>query len=209
MNKVITKDFYLSNDVVTIAKKLLGKVIYTSINGEVTSGIISETEAYAGVTDKGSHAYGNRRTTRTEIMFAEGGLAYIYLCYGIHCLFNIVTSAKDEPNAVLIRGIIPNEGRLIMANRKSKSEITSKHASGPGNVTKVLGIHMNHNKLPLFIGKKDERDCIWIEDKGLVIQDTDFVEGPRIGIDYAGEDAKLPYRFLLKQEVIGKYFKSI
>jgi DNA-3-methyladenine glycosylase len=106
----LPSEFYIRTDVVQVARDLLGKVLYTSFNHEITAGIIIETEAYAGVTDKASHAYNNRRTARTEIMYRTGGTAYVYLCYGIHSLFNIVTSVEDNPHAVLIRGIEPLHG---------------------------------------------------------------------------------------------------
>src|SRR5690606_19477666 len=97
--------YYQQSDVVAISRNLIGKVICTNINDEYTSGIITETEAYAGVGDKASHAYGDRRTNRTETMYMQGGYAYVYLCYGIHHLFNIVTNVEGVPNAVLLRGI--------------------------------------------------------------------------------------------------------
>src|SRR5665647_3851179 len=102
----LPREFYTRSDVVQIAYELLGKVLYTSFNHEITAGIIIETEAYAGITDKASHAYNNRRTARTEIMYKEGGTAYVYLCYGIHPLFNIVTSVEQDPQAVLILSLI-------------------------------------------------------------------------------------------------------
>src|ERR1019366_276261 len=103
----LSKDFYLRDDVIQISKDLLGKYLFTKIDNKITAGIITETEAYAGVSDKASHAYNNRRTNRTEIMFAEGGVSYVYLCYGIHHLFNVITTVKNTPHAVLIRAINP------------------------------------------------------------------------------------------------------
>lgn len=99
---ILPESFYTRKDVVKIAKELLGKVLVTHFDGVVTSGIITETEAYAGVTDKASHAYGGRRTQRTDIMFWQGGVAYVYLCYGIHHLFNVVTNKADVPHACLL-----------------------------------------------------------------------------------------------------------
>lgn len=203
---ILKKEYYLSDRVVDLAKNLLGKVICTSIDGELSSGIICETEAYAGVTDKGSHAYGNKRTQRTEVMFAEGGIAYVYLCYGMHSLFNIVTSVADEPHAVLIRGIIPLEGKMVMASRKSLSQLTFKHTTGPGNVTKALGIGMKHNRICLYNRElADKQDSIWLKDEGITINKNDFNAGPRIGIAYAEEDAYLPYRFVLNAQTINRF----
>src|SRR6187401_2200797 len=102
--------FYVREDVVQISRELLGKVLVTRMGNKITSGIITETEAYNGIIDKASHAYNNRRTKRTEIMYHVGGTAYIYLCYGIHSLFNVVTNEKDIPDAVLVRSIIPDRG---------------------------------------------------------------------------------------------------
>ena len=186
----LKKSFYLSEDVVAIAKSLLGKYLFTNIDNKgITSGIITETEAYAGIIDKASHAYGDRRTVRTEIMYMEGGVAYVYLCYGIHSLFNIVTNKKDIPHAVLIRRIKPVDGMDIMLKRNGKKTINDKAGIGPGNVTKLLGIHYSHTGLSL------QSNEIWLEDKNLKVQEKNIIVGPRVGVDYAGKDAKLPYRF--------------
>lgn len=192
--KPIPYEFYTRTDVVQIARELLGKVLYTSFNGQVTAGIIIETEAYAGAIDKASHAFNNRRTPRTEIMYSEGGCAYVYLCYGIHPLFNIVTSVKDEPHAVLIRGIEPLHGIEIMTNRKGKNILSLKDGIGPGNVTKLLGIHVIHSGLNLYNTANPEMG-IWLRDEGINVLDTDVKTGTRIGVGYASEDALLPYRF--------------
>ncbi len=187
----LNNDWYNRPDVVQLSKELLGKVLCSNINGTFTSGIIVETEAYAGITDKASHAYGSRRTQRTEVMYAQGGIAYIYLCYGIHKLFNIITNKKDIPHAILIRGIQPLDGKeIILQRRKVKSE--KNIGIGPGKVTQALGIGMQHNKMDL------QSTSIWIEDRGIIIPEKDILIGPRIGIDYAGEDGKLPYHFWVK-----------
>jgi DNA-3-methyladenine glycosylase len=188
--------FYIRPDVVQVARELLGKQLFTSMDGIITSGIICETEAYAGITDKASHAYGGRRTQRTEIMYARGGTAYIYLCYGIHSLFNVVTNVKDIPHAVLIRGIIPVEGIGTMLQRAEKVKVTKNFGTGPGNVSKILGIHYSHSGLDLL--KRPENNgnpAIWIEDNGIRMNPALIKSSPRVGVDYAGEDALLPYRF--------------
>ena len=187
----LKKDFYLREDVVQIAKDLLGKYLCTKIDGTLTAGIITETEAYSGETDKASHAYNNRRTKRTEIMFAEGGVSYVYLCYGIHHLFNVVTNFKDVPHAILIRAIKPIIGIDTILKRRNASSLHNKIAAGPGTVSQALGIRTEHSGLDLT------GNTIWIEDKGIKINKKDIVTGPRIGVDYAGEDAKLPYRFIV------------
>jgi DNA-3-methyladenine glycosylase len=161
-------------------------------NEGLTGGIIVETEAYAGITDRASHAYGGRRTDRTEIMFLEGGVAYIYLCYGIHSLFNIVTHKEGTPHAVLIRGIKPMAGLDIMLKRSGKIKPDKLFGIGPGKVSKILGIHF------VQTGESLSGNKIWLENRGIKVKASDIIAGPRIGVDYAGEDAKLPYRFQIK-----------
>jgi DNA-3-methyladenine glycosylase len=187
---ILSRSFFLRDDVVLIAKELPGKYLFTCFDGKLTGGIITETEAYAGVTDKASHAFGRRRTDRTEIMYREGGTAYVYLCYGVHSLFNIVTHQKDIPHAVLIRGFYPTDGIETMLARTGKTGITKNFGVGPGKVSKALGIHFSHTGLDLS-GKE-----IWLEDRGIVVNENEIISGPRIGVDYAEEDALLPYRFI-------------
>lgn len=185
----ISREFYLRDDVVKISRELLGKVLCTNIDGLYTSGIITETEAYMGAIDKASHAYNNRRTNRTEVIFGEGGIAYVYLCYGIHHLFNIVTHKKDTPHAILVRAIKPLEGVEIMMQRRNAQKITDKMTIGPGTVSQALGITTKHTGVDLT------GDLIWLEDRGITVRPKDIIVGPRVGVDYAGEDALLPYRF--------------
>ena len=186
----LDRSFYLRNDVVQIAQDLLGKYLFTRINNAITAGIITETEAYAGITDKASHAYGNRRTPRTETMYGMGGISYVYLCYGMHHLFNVVTNEKEIPHAVLIRGIKPIEGIDNILKRRKQKELNNRTANGPGTLSQALGITTSFNRTNLN-GK-----TIWIEDKGIKLNRIQIQVTPRIGIDYAGEDAKLPYRFI-------------
>jgi len=185
----LKRDFYLREDVVQISRDLLGKHLCTRFNGILTTGIITETEAYAGVTDKASHAYGGRRTNRTETLFAEGGKAYVYLCYGIHHLFNVVTNREDIPHAVLIRAVQAKDGLPEILLRRNKTAVVKNLSAGPGTVSEALGIKTSHNETDL-LGKE-----IWIEDRGLIVKPSDIVAGPRIGVDYAGADAKRPWRF--------------
>jgi DNA-3-methyladenine glycosylase len=187
---ILPKSFYQRQDVVLIAKELLGKYVFSYFDGMLTGGIITETEAYAGVTDKASHAFGGRRTQRTEIMFREGGTAYVYLCYGVHSLFNIVTHQKNVPHAILIRGIYPTDGLDIMLSRTGKASIGKDFCVGPGKVSKALGIHYSHSGMDL------DGELIWLEDKNLLVKTAEIYSGKRIGIDYAREDALLPYRFI-------------
>ena len=192
----LTRRFYTRPDVVQIARDLLGKQIFTRIDGIITSGIICDTEAYAGTTDRASHACGGRRPGRTEGMYALGGTAYVYLCYGMHSLFNIVTNLQDIPHAVLIRGIVPVDGIDVMLSRSGKVKLTKDSGIGPGKVSKLLGIHYSHSGLDLVTNKENRMaPAIWIEDKEIKIDSGKILTGPRIGVEYAGEDALLPYRF--------------
>ena len=185
----LSRDFYLRNDVVAISRELLGKVLCTDVGGSLTKAIITETEAYAGVNDRASHAYGERRTRRTEPMFGEGGIAYVYLCYGIHHLFNVVTSEADTPHAVLIRAGEPMAGTEQMLKRRNKSNLDKTLLGGPGLLARALGITTDHSGVSL-LGKQ-----IWIEDQGFAIGNDAVLVGPRVGVDYAADDAMRPYRF--------------
>lgn len=181
----IPLSFYRQDDVVAISRQLIGKYLFTSIDGSVTGGMISETEAYRGPEDRASHAYLNRRTKRTETMFAEGGVAYVYLCYGIHYMFNIVTNVADIPHAILIRAIVPEVGIEMMRERR-KNRLPL--ASSPGSLCQALGISLQHDGVLL------DGDTIWLEDRQKSCQ---VAVSPRIGIDYAGEDRLKPWRFTL------------
>ena len=184
--------YYLHQDVLFLAKDLLGKVLFTQIEGQIAAGIIVETEAYFGEIDKASHAYGGRRTNRTEIMYSEGGVSYVYLCYGIHHLFNIVTSVKNEPHAVLIRAIEPLIGTETMELRRNMPITKSAISSGPGSAAKALGIDKTFNQKDL--GGEE----IWVEDHGIRYSENDVAATPRVGVAYAQEDAFLPWRFFIK-----------
>ncbi|UKJ06354.1 DNA-3-methyladenine glycosylase [Solitalea lacus] len=183
--------FYLREDVVQISKDLLGKFLYTKIDGVLTGGMITETEAYCAPDDKASHAYNLKRTPRTETMFLHGGTAYVYFCYGMHYLFNVVTNVKDVPHAVLIRSIEPIEGVEIQLQRRNLDKIHPRITSGPGATAKALGITKSQNAKSLC------SDEIWIEDQGIKILGNNIVAAPRVGVDYAGEYALLPWRFYI------------
>ena len=185
------REFYLRKNVVKVAKDLLGKIIVTNFNNVTTAARIVETEAYNGAVDKASHAYGNRRTNRTEIMFAEGGVAYVYLCYGIHHLFNVVTNSKNTPHAVLVRAVEPLLGIEDMLLRTGKPKLDSTLTKGPGNVSKALGISTQHTGLDL------SGDQLFIAEDSFKLKSSLIGVSPRIGVDYAAEDALLPYRFFL------------
>jgi len=192
MKKKLPRAFYTRNDVVAISRELLGKFLFTRINGTVTGGMITETEAYHGPEDRASHAFGGRRTARTEIMYAQGGTAYVYLCYGIHHLFNVVTNRKDVPHAVLIRAIEPVEGVEVMLKRRNKKAAARVLTAGPGSMSRALGITTTLTGVDLL------SDTIWIEDRGVSVVSGKISSTKRIGVDYAGKDAERLWRFTIK-----------
>lgn len=184
--------FYQQTDVNLLAVQLLGKQLCTFIDGVLTAGTIVETEAYNGVEDKASHAYGGRLTDRTRVMYEEGGMTYVYLCYGIHHLFNVVTAPKGIPHAVLIRGLEPVVGLDMMLHRRDMTALKPSLTAGPGALAKAMGIDRNLNTKDLC------GDEIWIEDKGIAIKSEDVVAAPRVGVAYAGDHALLPWRYYIK-----------
>lgn len=193
--KLINESFYLQEDVTLIARQLLGKMIISETAGIRTSGIITETEAYAGESDRASHAYGGRRTPRTEAMYEKGGSAYVYLCYGLHRLFNVVTNRAGVPHAVLIRAIHPIEGIEAIQQRLAAQRF-KPGCIGPSKVSAALGITLSHNKASLITGE------IRIAETKILINSSSIIVGPRIGVDYAGADAQLPYRFRVWPEML-------
>lgn len=195
---VLKRCFYVRSDVVAIARELLGKQLFSQVDGILTGGIITETEAYAGVEDKASHAWNGRRTERTEVMYGAGGVAYVYLCYGVHSLFNVVTNRKDIPHAILVRGIQPVEGIGTILERLGKAKYSKELTSGPGKVTMALGIHYSQTGSDLTVKPEGPHiNGIWIEDRKFDFSEYRLEATPRIGVGYAGNDAKLPYRFVL------------
>ena len=189
----LPKSFYQGMDVIGLSKELIGKRLVSCFDGKRTAGIIVETEAYLGERDRASHAYGLRRTARTEVMFREGGLAYVYLCYGIHHLFNVVVSPKGVPNAILIRGLEPVEGIDSMLKRCNKTRLDKTLTSGPGSLTRALGITTKQTGISLI-----RNTPVWIEDSNNTIPSGRILSCTRVGVEYAKEDARLPYRFLLE-----------
>ena len=170
----LTRAFYTRADVVTVARRLLGRLLVAPArDGRRVSGIIVETEAYQGPEDRASHAYGGRRTRRTETMYARGGTAYVYFVYGMYHQFNVVTSVADVPHAVLVRALEPVEGTDLMRRRRggvAPGELTS----GPGKLCIALGIEAGRRVRPAGIAT-----------------------GPRVGIDYAQDWVARPWRFWL------------
>ena len=188
-NNKVPISFYRQEDVVLVAKSLLGKYLCVFVNEKLTKGKIVETEAYSYL-EKGCHAYNHKKTKRNASMFESGGVAYLYVCYGIHTLFNIVTNKEGLAEAVLIRAIAPIEGMENALEKRNASE-PKVRKSGPGKLTKALGISLHHDRTDLT------SNTIWIEE-GVLIEEKDIVSTTRVGIDYAEEDALLPWRFYIK-----------
>ena len=190
--KKLSHSFYKRTDVITIARELLGKIVVTNIDGIRTSGRIVETEAYVAFTDKASHSFGGKRTAKNEHMYSSGATSYIYICYGIHQMLNIVTNEKDIPDAVLIRALEPMEGIEEMLKRTGKIKPGNSLTRGPGNVGKALGLFKHHSGISLM----DDTIALY-EDKFDLVE-TAIGSSKRIRVDYAGDDALLPYRFYIK-----------
>lgn len=191
--KPLPESFYRRSDVTAVARDLLGAVLCSRISGVFTSGRIVETEAYEGCTDRASHAFAGRRTERTEIMYGSGGRSYVYFCYGLHHLFNVVTNVREVPHAVLIRALEPLDGLRHMQQRLGKPEAADRMASGPGKLCKALGITRDHSGQVLY-----RRQLIWIEPARTGTAGLQLECGTRVGVAYAGADAYLPYRFWIK-----------
>ena len=189
--KKLTREFYTRADTLQIARDLLGKTLVVPDEfGKRVSGVIVETEAYCGIEDKAAHSYNNRRTSRTETMFAVGGTVYIFFIYGMYYQFNIVAGAVDVPHAVLIRAVEPLGNIEVMRQRRGRMK-DQNLTSGPGKLCIALGINKTFNNSDL-LGEK-----IWLEE-GAKISDAEIASGKRIGIDYAEEYAEKPWRFWLK-----------
>lgn len=188
---ILPQAFYLDTDVVAIAQNLLGKVLVTQFDGIQTAGLIVETEAYRGADDKACHAYPHKRTPRTEAMFLAGGHAYIYLCYGMHHLFNIVTGPENTPNAVLIRAIEPIQHIEVMLQRRQQTQVSPRLTAGPGALAQALGIHVSYSGKPLLA----HTSPFWIEEPPYPSPSFDIQIGTRVGVQYAGTCAHRPWRF--------------
>lgn len=191
--KKLPLSFYSRKNVVQIAKELLGKIVLTKLNGEITSGRIVETEAYVAIVDKASHSFGGRRSAKNEHMYSEPATTYVYICYGMHQMLNVVTNKQDVPDAILIRAIEPLEGIDIMLKRRNKTHLDNTLTKGPGNVGKALGISKIHSGLNLL----DEEIFIFENETTKITGDKIGIS-KRIGVESSGDDGLLPYRFYIK-----------
>ena len=188
---LLKKSFYTRTDVLKVSKELLGKFLVTNFAGQYTAGMIVETEAYRAPDDKACHAYNDRRTPRTEVMFHEGGVSYVYTIYGMYDLFNVVSAKKDMAHAVLIRGLEPTDGLDIMQKRRKGMDIKPLLTAGPGRLGMALGIKKAHSCVSLM----DKKGGIWIEDRGVKVKEKEIISGPRVGMSTAEECSNWPWRF--------------
>ncbi len=191
--KKLPRNFYDRKDVIQIAKELLGKIVVSDIYGKISSGRIVETEAYVGLVDKASHSFGGRRTAKNEHMYCAPGSSYVYICYGMHQMLNIVTNKKDIPDAVLIRAIEPIDGIDIMLKRTGKPALDNTLTKGPGNVGKALGLTKINSGKSLL----NSEIAIYRDAESNIAEDR-IGKSKRIGVESAGADGLLPYRFYIK-----------
>lgn len=188
----LPRTFYDRNDVAQIAREIVGKRLVSLLNEQEVAGIITEVEAYAGKNDKACHANNGKRTKRTEVMYGAPGHTYVYLCYGMHHMLNIVTNRTDRADAILIRSMKPTKGIDHILRRRNKEYLDPLLTCGPGKLGQAIGLdHRQHNGLDLC------GDQLWIEE-GDQFDKNDTIATIRVGIDYAEEDALKPWRFYLK-----------
>lgn len=197
---ILKKDYYIDN-ALNLAKDLLGKVLVREINGKVLKGKIVETEAYIGAIDKASHAYNGKRTERTETLYHQGGVAYVYLIYGIYHCFNVITNEVDVAEGVLIRALEPVNELDYISNIRFGKDYSSLNkqqikglTNGPGKLCMAYSIDKNLNGKDLF-----NKGDIYIEDGGK--EQVEIVESKRIGIDYAEEAKDFLWRFYIKDNM--------
>ena len=191
MSNKLPREFYTRSNVLAVARELLGKpLVVQAADGTRVSGVIVETEAYRGPQDRASHAYGGRRTKRTETMYGIGGTAYVYFVYGMYYQFNVVTNIEDIPHAVLIRALKPVEGLELMRRRRH-GQPDLNLTNGPGKLCIALGIDRKLDRADLLA------DRVWIEE-GNNIPARQIASGPRIGIDYAEKWVDKPWRFWIR-----------
>jgi DNA-3-methyladenine glycosylase len=200
IDQVVPTSFFSHWDTLSVAQQLIGKEIVTRIDGVICSAIISETEAYLAPEDKASHAYNNRKTKRTQVFYENGGFAYVYLCYGIHKLFNVITGPLNIPNAVLIRGGVAKMGVDQINERLQKPLSSQSVLKGSGVFSKAMGIDLYHTGLSV----SDLNSPILILKENIRIEHHQILTSSRIGIDYSGEWAAKQWRFYIEPSLILK-----
>lgn len=192
MSSKLPLSFYQREDVVQIAHELLGKDLYTNIAGQLCGGTIIETEAYRGPDDRGSHAFNDRRTPRNEMMYQAGGCVYMYICYGIHDMLNIVSGMEGMSHAILIRALEPHTGIDIMRERRNIVSKDQRLCQGPGALAQAMGLKKTHNGIDL------QEDMIWINETGITYSDDEIISSPRVGMNFEGAYKLIPWRFYVK-----------
>ena len=192
LQNALPEAFYLREDVTRIARELLGKLLFSNAGGQLCAVRITETEAYRAPDDRACHAWGNRLTSRTRVMFGPGGRAYVYLCYGIHHLFNVVTAPAGMAHAVLIRAGEPVWGQEAMLARRFMRAATPRLCSGPGALTQALGLRYDAHNAASLLSSTGE---VWIGDDGYLAPEP--LVSKRVGVEYAGPDAERLWRFLM------------
>ena len=189
--KILPRSFYEREDPVEVAIDLLGKIVRVDHGKSACAARIVEAEAYGGPKDRASHAW-RGRTPRNEAMFGKPGTAYVYLCYGIHRMFNVVTAPENVPSAVLVRAVEPIKGREFMARQRKLPPDDFRMTAGPGALTSALGIRMEWDRTDLVCGP------IRIEDDGMRFFSAQIQKRPRVGVNYAGPAAKFRWRFSVR-----------
>lgn len=185
-------DFYRCPDPVQIAHDLLGKHVFTQLEGQLTGGRIVETEAYSHTGDQSMQLHLKRRGSHGHALRELGGRAYLYQVYQRHTLFNICTNEADKTDTVLIRAIEPLVGIDLMQRRRNLAEVSPKLTAGPSLLTQALGL------TPTLTGTDLQGDIIWLEDHGEEVPESQIQRSARVGLTYAGsEAATLPWRFRL------------
>jgi DNA-3-methyladenine glycosylase len=193
MKSAVEFSDYLKEPCEIVRNVLMGATLCSEIGGKFCAGRIVELELYMGACDRACHAFPNKMTPRNAAMFGPGGRAYVYFVYGMHHMFNVVIGAAGQPNAILVRALAPVAGMDVMASRRGTNDMR-RLCSGPAKLTAALGITAGHDKLDLTRGRE-----IWIEPRRG--GPPEVAVGRRIGVDFAGADAALPWRFAEKGSV--------
>jgi len=204
--RLLPKSYYTNSDVVSIARNLLGKVLVTEVDGIICKGIIVETEAYRSPDDRACHAFNEKITPRTKTMFESGGIAYVYVCYGMHRMINVVTATKGHAHAVLIRAIDPIKGHETLAARRGHKKLKKETTNGPGKLCQAMAISTIMDAQPLY----KKQGGLWIEDHNLTIAESEIIAGPRVGLSkLTGPDAHRPWRFTIDKNKYISYPKVV
>lgn len=197
---ILNKEFY-KRDALIVAEELLGKVLVRKIDGVTIKSKIVETEAYIGAIDKASHAYNNRRTARTEPLFHEGGITYVYFIYGLYHCFNVISDEKDVASGILVRAVEPLDNFNYLSKvrfNKEYDKLTKAQkknlTNGPAKICMALSINKDDNYKKLYCSKD-----LYIEDS--MGENFEIVKTTRVGIDYAEEAIEFPWRFYIKGNI--------